>query len=114
LSARKLWIAFAAESGGVVSVDAGARRALTEQPNSLLPAGVTAVHGQFERGDVVEIADPDGFVFARGRCSVSADQLGRTAGKHTSDLPESMVHEVVHRDDLVVLIDAPTSGAATG
>jgi glutamate 5-kinase len=111
LSARKLWIAFAAESGGVVSVDAGARRALTEQPNSLLPAGVTAVHGQFERGDVVEIADPDGIVFARGRCSVSADQLGRTAGQHTRDLPASMVHEVVHRDDLVVLIDAPTSGA---
>ena len=72
LSARKLWIAFAADVSGTVRVDAGARRALVDRPNSLLPAGVTSVTGDFTPGDVVDVVDPDGTVFARGRVSVAS------------------------------------------
>ena len=103
LSARKLWIAFAAEVTGLVTVDAGARRALTQRPTSLLPAGLTAVDGSFDGGDVIDIATDDGVVFARGIASTPASALRAVIGHQTSDLPEGMIDEVVHRDDLVVL-----------
>jgi glutamate 5-kinase len=103
LPARKLWIAFAVGASGVVEVDEGARRALVERNTSLLPAGVTAVKGSFEPDDAVEVAGPDGVVFAKGMVRVSSSALERVAGRQTGDLPEGTPHEVVHKDDLVVL-----------
>ena len=103
LPARKLWIAFAVGSSGTIFVDQGARRALTERGVSLLPAGVSGVKGGFAPGDAVEIADPDGEVFAKGLCRLDAAGLREVAGLQTVDLPEGIAHEVVHRDDLVVL-----------
>ncbi|MEM1334050.1 MAG: glutamate 5-kinase [Actinomycetota bacterium] len=102
LSARKLWIAFAAEIAGTVVVDDGARRAITARPSSLLPAGVVRVDGAFEAGDVIDIAGSDGRVFARGIAAAAASGARDGAGRHTRDLPDG-VDEVVHRDDLVVL-----------
>ena len=66
LPARKLWIAFAVGSSGTVVVDEGARTALVERGVSLLPAGVVAVHGAFVADAAVELAGPDGQVFAKG------------------------------------------------
>ncbi len=103
LPARKLWIAFAVGSGGTVVVDDGARRALLERGVSLLPAGVREVEGAFAADEAVELAGPDGKVFAKGLTRISADALRAVAGRHTADLPEGTPHEVVHRDDLVVL-----------
>jgi glutamate 5-kinase len=103
LPARKLWIAFAVGSSGTVVVDEGARRALLERGVSLLPAGVTGVKGSFEADEPVEIAGPDGRTFAKGLCRLDAAGLREVAGLHTSELPEGVTHEVVHRDDLVVL-----------
>jgi glutamate 5-kinase len=103
LSARKLWIAFASEVMGTVEVDAGAQRALIDRPNSLLPAGVVSVRGSFVEGDTVEIAGPDGRSFARGLAAVDAAVVRRVVGLRTGDLPVGVNHEVVHRDDLVVL-----------
>ena len=111
LSARKLWIAFAAEVAGRVRVDAGARRALVERKKSLLPAGVVAIEGRFESGAVVDIVDPDGVAFARGRVATSADDLRAVVGSRTGDLPDGMVHEAVHVDDLVVLEPVTPIGA---
>ena len=103
LSARKLWIAFAAEVSGTVTVDAGARLALTDRPNSLLPAGVTGVQGSFSVGEVVDVVDPSGAVFARGIASMRGEVVSAAMGSHTRDLPDGVVHEVVHRDDLIIL-----------
>jgi glutamate 5-kinase len=103
LPARKLWIAFASQVRGAVLVDDGARRALLERPTSLLPAGVVGVEGQFSEGDTVEVRSSDGHPFARGMVFVGAAELRRIAGRHTRDLPEGVVHEVIHRDDLVLL-----------
>ena len=103
LSARKLWIAFAAEVMGTVHVDAGAERALTDRPNSLLPAGIVAADGDFVEGDTVDIAGPSGRAFARGLVAVDADVVRSVLGHRTGDLPAGVNHEVVHRDDLVVL-----------
>ncbi|MEO5973859.1 MAG: glutamate 5-kinase [Ilumatobacteraceae bacterium] len=105
LSARKLWIAFAAHNAGVIVVDTGAKTALTERNTSLLHAGVIEVHGDFAEGDTVEISDVEGRVFARGMVSVDVIQASAAAGCQSSDLPEGVPHELVHRDDLVVLVD---------
>jgi glutamate 5-kinase len=103
LAARKLWIAFAVGSSGTVVVDAGARRALEERGVSLLPAGVIDVQGGFDADDAVEIAGPDGTVFAKGLVRHPASLLKELAGRRTSTLPVEIPHEVVHRDDLVLL-----------
>ncbi|HEX6421856.1 MAG TPA: glutamate 5-kinase [Acidimicrobiales bacterium] len=103
LPARKLWIAFAVGSSGTVIVDDGARRALLDRGVSLLPAGVTGVKGSFEADEAVEIAGPNGTVFAKGLCRLDAAGLREVAGLRTYELPEGIIHEVVHRDDLVVL-----------
>jgi glutamate 5-kinase len=86
-----------------VTVDAGARTALMERGTSLLPAGIVAVEGRFDVDDAVEVAGPDGVVFAKGLVRVSADHARIMAGKRTADLGEGAPHEVIHRDDLVLV-----------
>ncbi|MEZ5144371.1 MAG: glutamate 5-kinase [Acidimicrobiales bacterium] len=103
LPARKLWIAFAVGSVGTLVVDEGARRALLGGGTSLLAAGVTAVKGTFAADDAVEVAGPDGTVFAKGLARVDATTAAEIAGRRRGDLPEGVPPYVVHRDDLVVL-----------
>ena len=101
IGARKLWIAFALGSSGTITVDEGARRAMVERNTSLLPAGVTGVTGSFNEGDGVEIAGPDGVVFAKGIAAHGSTWVDDAKGKRSTELPGDA--EVVHRDDLVVL-----------
>jgi glutamate 5-kinase len=103
LSSRKLWIAFALGAEGRVVVDAGARRALTDDHRSLLPAGVRDVVGRFDADDAVEVVADDGAAFAKGLVRYDSRTLRQVAGRRTGDLPEGAPHEVIHRDDLVVL-----------
>jgi glutamate 5-kinase len=103
LAARKLWIAFAVGASGSLVVDDGARRALLERGTSLLPAGITGVEGSFAADEAVEVKGTDGVVFAKGLVSVGADAVRLMAGRRTSDLPDGSPHEVIHRDDLVIV-----------
>jgi glutamate 5-kinase len=103
LSARKLWIGFASLVEGSVTVDDGARRALVERGTSLLPAGVVDVRGSFDEEAIVEVRSLDGQVVARGMVLCTADTLRAIKGRRTADLPPEIAHEVVHRDDLVLL-----------
>lgn len=104
LPARKLWIGFATNVEGVLVVDDGARRALLERGTSLLPAGVVGVTGSFDVGDVVEIRDLQGVTIARGMALVDSEVMQGIKGKRTTDLPENIAHEAVHRDDLMILV----------
>lgn len=103
LAARKLWIAFAQAAEGRVVVDDGARRALVESGRSLLPAGIRAVEGTFDDAAAVEVVGPDGAVFAKGLVRMSGAELRQAMGKRSSELPEELRREAIHRDDLVVL-----------
>src|SRR3954470_4675212 len=103
LPARKLWIGFASSVEGSVTVDAGAYHALVEGGRSLLPAGVTGVGGDFPEGATVEVLNPEGVVFARGMAVSAASVVREHAGRSTRDLPARIAHEVIHRDDLVLL-----------
>jgi glutamate 5-kinase len=103
LSARKLWIAFALGASGRLVVDEGAQAALAEGGRSLLPAGVIEVTGDFGPEDAVEIAGPDGQVFAKGLVRMAAGRSGEWMGRRSDQLPDDMSTVVVHRDDLVLV-----------
>jgi len=104
-SARKAWIAGHVNTAGVLTVDAGALRALGNGA-SLLPAGVTAVYGEFDRGDVVVVRAPDGREVARGLTAYAAEDVRRIAGRKSHEIEDILGYrgrdEIVHRDDLVV------------
>jgi glutamate 5-kinase len=106
-STRLMWLAYAARTHGRLVLDDGAVTAVVERGKSLLPAGVTAVQGEFEAGDPVEIAAPDGTVVARGLVAYSSqeapDLLGRSTSELRADLGEGYDRELVHRDDLVLV-----------
>ena len=105
-AARKQWIAGTLKPKGSVSVDAGAEHALASG-RSLLPAGVTSVDGQFERGDAVRVLSGIGVEVGRGLIAYSSDEAREIAGKQ-SRLIESVLgyrgrDEMIHRDDLVLM-----------
>ncbi len=115
-SGRKLWIAAAGRPRGTLTIDEGAARVLREDGRSLLPAGITAVSGDFRPGDVVAILDPEGRVVARGVSGWPADEVTRAMGRRTADLGDlaerGLSPEVIHRDDLTLLAgDEPEGGS---
>jgi len=103
LPARKLWIAFALAPAGTIMVDDGARAALVDRGRSLLPAGVVGVRGAWDAGAAVEVATLGHGVFAKGLARHPSAVVAQWAGARTSELPDDVEPEVVHRDDLVVL-----------
>lgn len=104
--ARKGWLAGRLTTRGRILIDAGAERALG-RGNSLLPAGVAAVEGRFDRGDVVDIVAPDGRVIARGLIEYDSVAAARIAGRRSEDIPallgEMPRSVMVHRDHLAML-----------
>ncbi|GBQ92503.1 gamma-glutamyl kinase [Acetobacter nitrogenifigens DSM 23921 = NBRC 105050] len=104
-SARKRWIAGGLTPSGNLTIDNGAIRALNEG-GSLLPVGVKAVQGEFNRGDLVRVLSQDGSEIGRGLCSYSAEDARRIAGKRSDEF-ESILgwqgrDELIHRDDLIL------------
>jgi glutamate 5-kinase len=103
---RKQWIAGTLKPLGTLTLDAGAVAALA-RGKSLLPAGVTGVTGQFERGDPVRVLDPDGREIARGLSAYSARDAGRIVGRRSADIAAILGfrgrEELIHRDDLALL-----------
>ncbi|MDH3593765.1 MAG: glutamate 5-kinase [Rhodospirillales bacterium] len=106
LTARKRWIAGSLKPTGRLVVDAGALRAL-QSGRSLLPAGVTAVEGLFERGDAVVVLGTDGVEVARGLCAYSAQEARLILGHKSSEIEARLGYrgreELIHRDDLVLM-----------
>ena len=104
-NARHLWLAHAARTSGRVVLDDGAVRAITDGKKSLLAAGITAVEGTFDTGDVVELVGLDGAVVARGIVAYSSEELPAVLGKSSRALRDAFGHdrEVVHRDYLAVV-----------
>jgi glutamate 5-kinase len=115
-AARKQWIAGTLQPAGAISIDAGALRALADG-RSLLPAGVTATRGRFDRGDTVSVLAADGTEVARGIVAYSDADAARIIGRRSSEI-EALLgfrgrDEMIHRDDLVLLPPAAARGRAT-
>jgi glutamate 5-kinase len=103
--AKKRWIAGGLSALGIVVIDAGAERALISG-KSLLPAGVTAVSGDFERGDAVVVKSQDGRELARGLIAYNAEDARRLVGRRTVDIEAILGYrgrdEMIHRDDMAL------------
>ena len=106
--AWKRWLGFTARPRGRLIVDAGARRAVERGGRSLLPIGMVRVAGSFSKGDVVALCDAEGVEFARGLSNYSSADAERICGLRTEQIAEVLgtlpYEEVVHRDNLVVVV----------
>ena len=114
-AARKQWIAGTLRPAGALSIDGGALQALREG-RSLLPAGVTAARGRFERGDTVSVLAADGTEVARGIVAYSDVDAARIMGRRSSEIAELLGFrgrdEMIHRDDLVLMGRHPDRATA--
>ncbi len=107
ITPRKLWIALGDSAKGALVVDDGAKRALLSRGSSLLAVGVARVDGSFEEGDIVDVRDLSGHLFARGRVSAQSDAVSLACGRASDELRANRLlapladRPVVHRDDLI-------------
>jgi glutamate 5-kinase len=118
LASRKHWLAFTTRTRGELVLDAGAAHAISTRGKSLLPAGITDVHGKFGIGDPVACLDAKGREFARGLVAYSSEAIARIAKLPTQQIARVLGYsngkEVIHRDDLVLLDDAVEGPPARG
>jgi glutamate 5-kinase len=104
--ARKQWMADHLQLRGAVVIDAGAAAKLRGEGKSLLPIGMTAVDGDFSRGDVIAVRDPAGSEVARGLANYSSAEARLLCRKPSSEFERLLGYvaeaEMVHRDNLVL------------
>jgi len=104
--ARKQWMADHLQLRGAVVVDAGAARKLLEEGKSLLPIGMTAVEGEFSRGDVIAVRDESGAEIARGLANYASSEARLLCRKPSGEFERLLGYtaepEMLHRDNLVL------------
>ena len=104
-TARKKWIAGSLSSAGTLTLDAGAETALGNG-KSLLPAGVTGIDGNFERGDLVTLIGADGKELGRGLSNYSSEDAKLIIGHKSGEIAELLGYsgrdELVHRDEMAL------------
>jgi glutamate 5-kinase len=104
--ARKQWIAGTLKPRGEIVIDEGAARALVAG-GSLLPVGVVAIEGRFDRGDAVTVRSRDGRDLARGLVAYDSDEARRIQGRRSDDIEALLGYrgrnELIHRDNLALI-----------
>jgi glutamate 5-kinase len=107
MEAKKRWLAYFQRPVGTISVNECAVPVIREQGRSLLAVGVTDASGEFAAGEIVNIAGPDGVIFARGKTAYASEEIPAIAEKQGEAVaalyPQRKRLEVVHRNDLVLL-----------
>jgi len=104
--ARKQWMADHLQLRGSVTVDHGAAIKLRDEGKSLLAIGMTAVEGEFSRGEVIAVRDPQGVEIARGLANYASAEARLLCRKSSSEFEALLGYtaepEMVHRDNLVL------------
>jgi glutamate 5-kinase len=104
---RKRWMLSGLSTKGRLVVDSGAAKALRRQQRSLLAAGIKEVEGEFQRGAIVNIYDPEGARLGCGITNYSSADIKLIKGAHSGKIVTLLGYdyssEVVHRNNLVVL-----------
>jgi len=107
LSSKKRWIAYATNITGSIKVNDGAKKALVKDCSGLLPAGITAIHNEFDRGDVVSIIDKDDVEFAKGMVNYSSIDCEKLLGQHSDNIEKILGYKnydnLISRDNIVIL-----------
>lgn len=105
-NARKRWIANGLVSTGKLYLDDGAVKALCQQGKSLLAAGITAIEGNFNVSDAVDLVNSQGQIIGKGIVNYSYEDLDQVKGQKSTDIPQILGFEtpetVIHRDNLVI------------
>jgi glutamate 5-kinase len=106
LESRKRWLVME-KPRGLVRVDAGAAKKLLNGGASLLPVGITAVEGEFVRGETLAIYTPDGLEIAHGLTNYNVDDLSKICGVKSNRISEILGYSygdaVIHRNNMVLL-----------
>jgi len=107
LESRQRWMLSGLSTRGKLVVDSGATAALRKKRGSLLAAGIKQVEGKFERGDIVDIDNPEGVRLGCGITNYSSVDINAIKGAHSREIAKMLGYdygsEVVHRNNLVVL-----------
>jgi glutamate 5-kinase len=105
--ARKQWMADHLQMRGSVTVDAGAAAKVALEGKSLLPIGMTAVAGEFSRGDVIAIKSTEDVEIARGLANYSSAEARLICRKASTEFEKLLGYtgepEMVHRTNLVLM-----------
>ena len=106
MAARKQWLAGHVVLPGKLQLDAGAVKVLTQSGRSLLPVGVKAVYGDFQRGAVIACIDEHGVEIARGLVNYSSQEIDKIMGRPSAEIIDLLGYvdepELIHRDNLVL------------
>ena len=104
LDARKKWIIGSVSPKGALTIDNGAVQAI-KNGKSLLPVGIKAIDGKFEKGDHIKVLDLSNKECARGLSSFSSEEIDKIKGHQSNQIKKilgySSKDEVIHKDDLV-------------
>lgn len=107
LAARKQWLASHLQTRGRLQLDQGAVKVLRQSGKSLLSIGVTAVEGQFHRGEIVACFAPDGQEIARGLVNYGSEETAKILRQPSDKIAEILGYidepELIHRDNLVLV-----------
>lgn len=107
MAARKRWLAVQSRTRGGLTLDAGALRAVVEKGKSVLAAGVVAVRGDFQKGEIIACTDSAGRERARGLVNYMASEVQQIMGRRSADIAAILGYhataELIHRDNLIVL-----------
>jgi glutamate 5-kinase len=106
LDARKKWIISSLSSSGIIYIDQGAAKALSNG-KSLLAAGIIKIKGSFEKGENVLIVDENENQLARGLASFNSKEIEKIKGKQSKEIEKILGYlsksEIIHKDDMVKL-----------
>ncbi|MBE9190401.1 glutamate 5-kinase [Gloeocapsopsis crepidinum LEGE 06123] len=106
-NARKRWIAYGLIPSGKLYLDSGALTAICQGGKSLLAAGISAVEGEFDSQEAVQLCDQYGNEVARGVVNYSSNELQQIRGRHSREIATILGYEgaetVIHRDNLVLI-----------
>ncbi len=107
LNPRKRWIGFSAQTAGTLTVDDGAAKAMCMDGRSLLAIGIKHVDGDFGKGDIVSIVNPQLVEIARGLINYNAVQVKQILGCRSDRIEQILgqcpYEEVIHRDNLAIM-----------
>jgi len=107
LSDKKRWIGYATNIIGKITVNSGAKKALTDEMKSLLPIGVVKVTNTFKKGDVISILDESGQEFARGIVNYDSESCKKLIGNHSDNIIDILGFKnydaIITRDNITIL-----------
>ena len=107
MSQKRRWIAYATNITGQIVINEGAKKAITDKNKSLLPIGLLAVNGTFDRGDVISILDENNNEFARGIANYSSLDCKKIIGMHSDNIYDVLGHKnydaVITKDNIALI-----------